>query len=65
MTDGMMKKIVLTLMLTGLAVGISGCGRKGSLESPPSATLSDNASQAEKDAVKSTPDNPFILDGLI
>lgn len=65
MTNGMMKKLVLTSMLALLAAGLSGCGRKGALEAPPSAQLSENASEAEKDAAKAKPDNPFILDGLI
>lgn len=65
MTNGMMKKLVLTSMLALLAAGLSGCGRKGALEAPPSAQLSENASKAEKDAARTKPDNPFILDGLI
>lgn len=65
MIGGVMKKLVMMSMLILLAAGLIGCGRKGALEAPPSAQLSENASKAEKEAAKTKPDNPFILDGLI
>ncbi len=51
-----------------IAVGliVSGCGRRGALEAPPSARVvtTDSAGNTiEKTAPK--PDRPFILDGLL
>ncbi len=65
MTSGMTRKLVLGAMVALVVGGLSGCGRKGALEAPPSAQLSEVPTKAEKDAVKQKPDNPFILDGLI
>jgi predicted small lipoprotein YifL len=48
------------------ALLMSGCGRRGNLEPPPSATVvetDDLGNTIEKSAPKR--DNPFILDGLI
>jgi len=44
------------------AIVLTGCGRKGALEPPPSATIElDNGQKIEKPKE----DRPFILDRLI
>jgi predicted small lipoprotein YifL len=58
----------LSAVASILAIGIlvSGCGRRGSLELPPSATVvttDEQGNAVTKPAPK--PDKPFVLDGLI
>jgi predicted small lipoprotein YifL len=51
-----------------LAIGIlvSGCGRRGSLELPPSSAVETTDEQGNKVTRRAPkPDKPFILDGLI
>ena len=58
----------LSAVASILAIGIlvSGCGRRGTLELPPSSTVNttdEQGNEVNKPAPK--PDKPFILDGLI
>jgi predicted small lipoprotein YifL len=60
------------MLMTGVAVALvaaialSACGRKGPLEAPPGATVTDPtaASTADPTAIP-RPDKPFILDPLL
>ncbi len=58
----------LSAVASIVAIGllISGCGRRGKLEAPPSANVvvtDEQGNNVTKPAPK--PDRPFILDGLI
>jgi predicted small lipoprotein YifL len=61
------RRVALRLMLVGVlvaALGLSACGRKGSLEAPgAAATVGDQPAKAENQRNK--PDRPFFLDGLL
>ncbi len=60
-----------------VAFGLSGCGRRGNLESPPGAPTTQapsnqnsiagglDGSKAQKPAGISAPNEPFILDPLL
>ncbi|MCG6858955.1 MAG: lipoprotein [Salaquimonas sp.] len=55
---------LLAVLLSGLAV--SGCGRRGGLEPPPSATVVTTDEQGRPVETQAEPvDQPFILDPLI
>jgi len=57
---------LLTLLAAGLA--LSGCGRRGALEPPPSArvlTTDEQGNVVKTDETDQTVNRPFILDGLI
>lgn len=61
-------KVLLAAALVS-AVGLSACGRKGALQAPPDAAVSEpdassDASVAEKKS-GGKPDRPFMLDGLL
>jgi predicted small lipoprotein YifL len=49
------------------AVGLAGCGRKGALEAPPSATVAAAPADAAAPPAGAVPkpDKPFVLDGLL
>jgi predicted small lipoprotein YifL len=52
--------------IAAIGLLLSGCGRRGNLEAPSSATVivtDDQGNKVTKPAPK--PDRPFILDGLI
>ena len=63
LVDRRVKVRVAVAVVLISAVGLSACGRKGPLEPPPSAAVTDGEAQSPEDNGK--PDNPFILDGLI
>ena len=50
-------------VLLAVAVTLSSCGRRGGLESPPSAAVLTTDETGA--AVKTKVDRPFILDGLL
>ena len=62
-------KIKLGVVVILLAVGLSACGVRGSLEAPkeakadPTAPADSGQGKAEGTALK--PHKPFVLDGLI
>ena len=51
------------LILLIVAMGLSACGVRGGLESPPQDVAENRADRAQAGEVK--PHKPFILDGLI
>ena len=58
------KFAVLAVLALGLAV--SGCGRRGGLEPPPSAkVLTTDAEGNTVETEEEKVDRPFILDGLL
>jgi predicted small lipoprotein YifL len=50
-----------------LAAGLSGCGRRGPLEAPPSAAAvqPDGTAAPADEGKPAKPDKPFLLDPLI
>ena len=52
---------LLLVLSTALALGA--CGRRGSLQPPPSAAVEDPA--APPAARETAPDKPFVLDSII
>jgi predicted small lipoprotein YifL len=58
-----MRTSLFVTALLAAALVMSACGRKGQLERPASAAVTDSNGQVSKS--KSGPDRPFILDGLI
>ncbi|MBS1164645.1 MAG: hypothetical protein H6R00_670 [Proteobacteria bacterium] len=64
----MVLRLGMIMLMVGLAV--TGCGRKGSLETPKSTTEAATPATNDPGAVKpveepAKPHKPFILDGLI
>jgi predicted small lipoprotein YifL len=57
----------LVVGLLVAAVGLAGCGRKGALEAPPSATVEAAPADAAAPPAGAVPkpDKPFVLDGLL
>lgn len=55
--------------VSGLALALSGCGLKGSLENPPEAkaeaTADAQSGQGKSENGAPKPHKPFVLDGLI
>ncbi len=70
-------RVAALLLIVGLALGASGCGRRGPLEAPPnpSATATPSATPSSSDPTASTthhkeapitpPKTPFALDPLL
>lgn len=54
---------VLILIVTGLAVSATGCGRRGDLETPSAAAAQARGEKAPEG--ETVEDRRFILDGLI
>lgn len=58
----------LLLVLAGVSIALSGCGRTGKLEEPPSSARiieTDEQGRPIKRDEETVEDNPFILDSLI
>jgi predicted small lipoprotein YifL len=57
------------LTVAALAFALSGCGLKGSLESPPEAkaeaTADAQSGEGKSENAAPKPHKPFVLDGLI
>lgn len=52
--------------LTAAALALSGCGKKGPLETPPGATYSTvQTPDGKEKKVRNKPSRPFVLDGLL
>jgi predicted small lipoprotein YifL len=49
--------------LIAIAIGLSGCGRRGALESPPGAAM--KSATAGEAPAPAKPDKKFILDPLL
>ncbi len=70
-----MRLLHIVIVCLAAATALSGCGRRGGLESPPQAkaqkpaqTTSDPTAAPEEPKPfqkKNVPERPFILDGLI
>jgi len=61
------KPLILSLMSLLCVLALSGCGRKGALEPPPSTRI-ESGVETENGAPEQPtqqPDKPFILDRLI
>jgi predicted small lipoprotein YifL len=58
-----------SLIMALLAVGVAGCGVRGSLEAPPEAkaekTAAAQSGQGKPEGAAPKPHKDFILDGLI
>ncbi len=50
------------LLIAALAAALSACGRKGALEPPPAAVVTDDQGHAHE---KPKVDKPFVLDKLL
>jgi predicted small lipoprotein YifL len=63
---GILGRLALAGLLVA-AVGLAGCGRKGALEAPPSATVAAAPADAAAPPAGAVPkpDKPFVLDGLL
>jgi predicted small lipoprotein YifL len=62
------RRILSRALIAGLvlaAVGLTGCGRKGPLEPPPSAAAIGADGQKAPDTGAKKPDKPFVLDWLL
>lgn len=60
------KFLVATASIVAITLLLSGCGRRGALQPPPSSQVvvtDEQGNTIKKTAPK--PDRPFILDGLI
>lgn len=53
---------VLIVMLAGLAIALTACGRRGDLETPSSAAASKSEAAQAADTA---PERSFVLDALI
>lgn len=54
----------LLMMLAALSVTLTGCGRRGSLDTPSQAAA-ETRGEKPSDEEPEEEDKPFILDGLI
>jgi predicted small lipoprotein YifL len=59
----MSRALILVLSLTLATLGLSACGKRGTLEPPAAAPVEKSASIEPKTNEK--PHRPFILDGLL
>jgi hypothetical protein len=65
------KAMAGALLAAGLCLGFGGCGVRGSLDPPPSATATGNAKSAEasgtqpESAAPPKPHDGFVLDPLL
>jgi predicted small lipoprotein YifL len=59
----MSRALILVLSLTLATLGLSACGKRGTLEPPAVAPTEKSASVEPKTNEK--PHRPFILDGLL
>jgi predicted small lipoprotein YifL len=62
MAMGRALRLLITLALL-LGLGLTACGRRGSLESPPPSTPQVKADPATK--MSRVPDRPLIIDRLL
>jgi predicted small lipoprotein YifL len=66
---GMVKRVKLSIVLAGVAIGLGGCGVRGSLETPTEAkadvTAKADSGQGKPEGATSKPHKDFILDGLL
>lgn len=61
-------RIWLAVGALALALGVSGCGRKGGLEAPPDASVEGQPKTLTEGTAPprgTGKDRPFILDGLL
>ena len=66
MTSTRLPVIIALLAVLGVGLAVSGCGRRGPLEPPPSAkVLTTDAKGNVVETDENKVDRPFILDGLI
>ncbi|MEZ5773495.1 MAG: lipoprotein [Hyphomicrobiaceae bacterium] len=63
----MLARLGLGIAILALAGGLAGCGVRGPLEPPPSATADDGTTGAvdQRDASAGKSNKTFVLDGLI
>ncbi len=55
---------LLILMLAAMSVAVTGCGRRGALDTPSQAAVEARGEKPSDDEPEEE-DKPFILDGLI
>ncbi len=56
----------LVLLLAAMSVAVTGCGRRGSLDTPAEAAAEKRGEKLPgEEAENEAEDKPFILDGLI
>lgn len=65
----MVDRFNLSIILAAVALGLGGCGVRGSLEAPPEAKADDTAKadsgQGKPEGATPKPHKDFILDGLL
>jgi predicted small lipoprotein YifL len=63
------KRAKLSIILAGVAVGLCGCGVRGSLDTPHEAkadvTAKADSGQGKPEGATSRPHKDFVLDGLL
>jgi predicted small lipoprotein YifL len=63
------KRVKLSIVLAAVALGLGGCGVRGSLETPPEAkadaTARADSGQGKPEGATPKPHKDFILDGLL
>jgi predicted small lipoprotein YifL len=65
----MVKRVKLSIVLAAVAMGVAGCGVRGSLEAPPEAkadvTAKADSGQGKPEGATPKPHKDFILDGIL
>jgi predicted small lipoprotein YifL len=63
------KRVKLSIILAAVALGLGGCGVRGSLETPPEAkadaTGRADSGQGKPEGATPKPHKDFILDGIL
>jgi predicted small lipoprotein YifL len=60
----MSRALILVLSLTFATLGLSACGKRGTLE-PPAAAPVEKSSASVEPKTNEKPHRPFVLDGLL
>ncbi len=62
------RRIITRVLVAGmvvLAIGLTGCGRKATLDPPPTPAVTDHAGGPPAMAPEKKPHKPFFLDWLL
>lgn len=65
MASGLVKFVLNIALVLTLALAATTCGRRGSLEAPPSSSVVTSDGSGEVQEEQPVEDKPFILDALL
>lgn len=60
----MSRGLILVLSLSLVTLGLSACGKRGTLEPPPAVAPTEKSASVEP-KTNEKPHRPFVLDGLL